>query len=134
MAEITSELLDNFPFERFASSGVIQRGRQYFRQGKVSLIEFDTISAYLFSEGSYGEEYDVDIFFSGNQLHAACTCPHAQQVQVCKHIVASILTLSEHLKNAKKGSKSKWERRLSNALENLPKKKGTRKVKPYLAL
>jgi len=135
MPKLTPEILNNFPLSHYASEAVIQRGRQYFRKEKVFEIKIDGSSAYCLVEGSYDEDYEVEIHLRGeSQLRTSCTCPHAEQVPVCKHIVASIMAVSDLLKITSEPSPSNWERKLNNTLENLPKNKNARKAKPYLAL
>ncbi len=122
--ELTSELLDSFPFSMYADKGVIQRGRKYFRDGRVFEIEVDGTSAFCLVEGSADEDYEVDIkLLKTNRIKVSCTCPHANLVPVCKHIVASILAVSDLLKETQTPRTSDWEKKLTTALENIPKRK-----------
>ena len=135
MSDLTPEILDSYPLSRYANDGVIQRGKQYFRKDKVFEIEVDGSHAHCLVEGSYDEDYEVQIHLRGeSQLNTSCTCPHAAQVLICKHIVASIMAVSDLLKTTSKPTLNNWERKLNNTLENLPKQKNARKAKPYLAL
>lgn len=131
---LTSELLEKFPLTHYASNAVIQRGRQYFRDERVFEITiFDDTSALCFVEGSYDEDYEVSISIQANdKLKFSCTCPHANQVLICKHIVASILAVSDTLKITQTPRKSDWEKKLNLALENIPKAKANRQS--YLAI
>ncbi len=134
MANITAEILDEIPFSRLASAAVIQRGTKYFREDRVYEIEFNGSAAYCLVEGSYEEDYEVNISLQSGQLRTSCTCPHARQVQVCKHIIASVLALSDLIKMTGGTPQNAWESKLSKTLENLPKNKKTRKPKPYVAV
>lgn len=135
MEVLTPEILDNYPLSRYASAGVIQRGKNYFRTGKVYEIEIDGNEAYCSVRGSYGAEYDVELHLSNSgDLSYFCTCPYAEQAAVCKHIVASIMAVSNLLKTAIQPQQSRWEQQLAYTLENLPKRKKARRARPYVAL
>jgi non-specific serine/threonine protein kinase len=138
MTFLTSEILDNFPLSRYASTGVIQRGKKYFRDDKVYEISVNGADACCLVEGSYDDDYNVDIHLAQNGgLRFSCDCPHAAQVTVCKHIVASFLAVSDVLKttaNHKQPAPRRWEDKLFTTLENLPKAKKQKRAKPYVAL
>ena len=122
--ELTSDLLDSFPFSIYASEGIIQRGRKYFHDGRVFDIQYDGSSAICLVEGSEDEDYEVSIKLQETKrIKVSCTCPHADQVPVCKHIIASILALSDLLKETQTPRVSDWEKKLTTAIENIPKRK-----------
>ncbi len=94
MPKITADLLDKSPYKHYTSAAVIQRGQQYFRSGHVYEIDYQGNYAICQVEGSFAE-YEVEIILhANNHVSYACTCPHAKQVRVCKHMIASILALS----------------------------------------
>ncbi len=140
MPNLTHEILDNFPLSNYASSAVMQRGKKYFRNEKVYEINVKGPDAHCLVEGSYGANYNVDIHVAENgDLRFSCDCPHAAQVKVCKHIVASFLAVSNLLKITENRTQPvsaprRWEDKLFTTLENLPKTHRTRKAKPYIAL
>ncbi|MEM9774744.1 MAG: SNF2-related protein [Chloroflexota bacterium] len=79
---------------------VASRGRKYFRDGKVELVHLEDRHAHLHVEGSYDNEYCVDIELdSDGDLKFYCDCPAYEDWDLCKHIVASVLHLRELAKN-----------------------------------
>ncbi|NOY99468.1 MAG: DEAD/DEAH box helicase family protein [Chloroflexi bacterium] len=132
MPKITSKLLDEFPYDHNVSPAVVQRGRQYFRTGHVYEIDYQGDYAVCQVEGNY-DDYEVTIrLYATKQVLLTCTCPHAAQVPVCKHMVASMMALSQYLRNGE--IPSDWERKLDTALENLPRRKGGGKARRYAAI
>lgn len=129
--ELTSEFLNNFPLHQYASDSIMQRGRKYFREERVYEIEVNGASAECLVEGSYDEDYEVSIRLARqDRISFYCTCPHAAQVLVCKHIVASVLAVSDLLQRTEPPNASIWEQKLTAALENIPKSKKSY-GKPY---
>lgn len=132
MSKITSDMLDNFPYDHYASQVIIQRGRKYFNNGHVREIDYQGDYAICQVEGNY-EDYEVSLrLYAKNQIVLSCTCPHAEQVSVCKHMIASMMALNEYLKNGEVSSA--WERKLDTAFENLPRRKGGGKAQRYAAI
>ena len=64
---ITTKLLDSFPYERYASNAIVQRGRQYFRSERVYEIEFDGDSAHCQIDGS-SDDYEVEIHLQEDEI------------------------------------------------------------------
>lgn len=133
MPKITAKTFRDFPFHEYASHAVIVRGERYFENGHVEDIDYQGSHAHFLIEGSY-DNYEVAIYLrSEDQVGYSCTCPHAQQVPMCKHIVASILALNKYLNEGDK--ESKWEDRLAYALSNIsPAPKNTKKYAAFFFL
>ncbi len=75
---------------RFFSSKVRQRGSEYFF-GRAATINSLT-SDFLIDTVLGTNEYEVVLELDGDLLHADCSCPFAQQGELCKHIWAMILS------------------------------------------
>jgi superfamily II DNA or RNA helicase len=77
------------------SSGDIQKGKQYFRQGNVSIIEQDVTSLEALVQGSSRKPYEVMLDWtdakSDDVFLVSCTCPRFAEMDKCKHVVATIL-------------------------------------------
>lgn len=68
---------------------------------KVGEITFDPVrqvyTAEVGSERSTTKKYKVEIALQGDTPHATCTCPdNSKRHQVCKHIVATALNISQN--------------------------------------
>ncbi len=61
-----------------------------------------------------------------------CTCPQAEVAPVCKHMVASMLALTQHLKSEE--VQDDWQYRLGTALQNAPRRTGGGSAQHYVAL
>ena len=80
-------------FERFIDSKILDRGRRYFKEGRVLSIEETAANAYT-AEVDGTELYVVDIQLDsqGTILDIACGCPY-DMGEYCKHQVAALLAL-----------------------------------------
>ena len=113
----------NFPvteasIRELASEKIFNRGKDYFKEGAVSSIYSigNTLEAYV--EGSNYHPYKVQIEFdeSGITGEPRCSCPYAEDFNdVCKHIVAVLLTVIKKPKTIQSREK------LSSRLKNLDK-------------
>ncbi|MDP3816814.1 SWIM zinc finger domain-containing protein [Pseudomonas sp.] len=63
-----------------------ERGLQYFAEGLVSNLDIRADSARAQVRGS--TRYQVELRGLGEQFDFSCTCPHAIQGNLCKHVVA----------------------------------------------
>ena len=61
-----------------------------------------------------------------------CTCPQARAAPVCKHMVASMLALTQYLKGEER--QDDWQYRLGTALQNAPRRTGGGSPQRYVAL
>lgn len=71
-----------------------QRGKEYYLAGKVEIIANDRKGVSAIVEGT--DEYKVVLWFDeDDEFHYACSCPvNTDRDGACKHVVATILTLS----------------------------------------
>ena len=104
-----------------------QRGRSYFLQNRVQLIDFASDHAHLHVRGTY--EYCVDIYGFQAEFDCECICPHAESGAFCKHMVAGYLFMLDHLAEQ---SGDFWKRRLDGMLQSGRTVKPANRQKPYL--
>jgi len=78
-----------------ATQEIYQRGMDYFRRGRVRLVEIaaDAITARVRGQ----QEYDVTVHRNGNGFVTSCTCPNEL---ACKHVIATLLKAREHYNGA----------------------------------
>ncbi len=129
MPLLTRDLLD---LNRFISSWeTVRRGQAYYTEGRVTITSFDGESATCSVRGT-GDRYTVVLkAVERNRLSTSCTCPYAAKGKTCKHIIAAILAVREHLKTVE----NRWDYRLQRVLEQTPKHKaGIQKAEPYVLL
>lgn len=100
MPSLTSQLLDNFPYAQYADPRTIQRGREYYKRGRVWNVELVSArEAVCLIEGDSGEyEVNIEVDKRG-QLLFDCDCPFAEEGNFCKHMVAAALEVSESLED-----------------------------------
>ncbi len=116
MPFLTRELL--VP-ERLApySWEIIRRGRNYYQEGRVTLVSLDDESATCRVRGT-GQTYTVTLRAqSEKKLATSCTCPHAAKGYICKHVIAAALKVSEYVGSIE----DRWDYRLSRLLDSLQK-------------
>jgi len=101
MTVLTSQLLDSFPYSRYADSGSIQRGRAYHKDNRVTDVNMITESrAVLLVDGDSGEyTVEIEVEKKSGKLTFECDCPYADDGNFCKHMIAAALELSEYLKD-----------------------------------
>jgi non-specific serine/threonine protein kinase len=119
MPTLTSQIIDSFPYSHYADSRSIQRGRNYYKDGRAWDVTMVTESrAVCLVDGDSGE-YTVEIEVdkkSGN-LTFECDCPYADDGNFCKHMVAASLAVSAYLKDEDK--EDDWEKDEDGDEENV---------------
>lgn len=66
---------------------ILERGRVYFDEGRVSELERTEDGYAAIVEGT--EEYEVEILLEGNSVEdMICNCPYAEDGNACKHMAA----------------------------------------------
>lgn len=82
MPKITSDMLDNFPYDHYTSQVIIRRGRKYFNNGHVCEIDYQGGYAICQVEGNY-DDYEVSLrLYTENQIMLTCHLP-ARGTSVC---------------------------------------------------
>jgi non-specific serine/threonine protein kinase len=131
MPLLTPDLINNFPFYNYTDYKTIQRGKQYYRDGRVYGIEYHDDWALCEVEG-INDDYVVRISAHDEKhINFSCTCPQAERAPICKHMVAALLTLEEYLQSEE--IQNNWQFILNYALENAPRHKFGSNVQRYAA-
>jgi len=113
--------LDNF--EHFFSQNILKRGKNYYKTGRILLIEEQVKGSGNWSalvEGRY-EEYEVDVKVNNNReiTNAFCSCPY-DWGGPCKHVAAVLYKIRElKTKNKPAASRSKKYVKISSVSEFL---------------
>ena len=99
MPKLTPQLIENFPFSRYADPGSIQRGLAYYKDGNAWSVELITKrEAIILVDGNSGEyTVEIEVDKETGELSFDCDCPYAE-AHFCKHVIAAALELSEYLK------------------------------------
>lgn len=101
MRILTPRLLKDFPYIGQAGPDVVQRGRAYQRGGRVDEVELlDDSTAVCQVRGNSGD-YEVEVRAVAGKLGLvfSCDCPHADEGNFCKHMVAAGLELADYLED-----------------------------------
>lgn len=102
MPRLTSQLLDNFPYSKYASAQTIQRGRAYHKDGRAWDVSMHSDQkATCLVDGDTGE-YTVEIKIEkkSGELNFECDCYYAEEGNFCKHMIAAAMKMSEYLRDA----------------------------------
>ena len=118
MKKIKKFPLTETMIKELVSSKIFNRGLEYFKEGAVCDIYSieNTIEAHV--EGNNYRPYKVQIEFDNSGIKGipVCSCPYAEDFDdICKHIVAVLLTVLKKPKNLETKEK------LSDILKNLDK-------------
>jgi len=100
---------------KLCTESSFERGIEYFRGDSVRGLEQFGNRITSVVEGT--SDYEVTIRMDKEDIEASCTCPY-DWGGYCKHIVATLLALSENYKKIKKDKKEK-ERRIETILNSL---------------
>jgi non-specific serine/threonine protein kinase len=99
MHRLTSKLLDNYPYSKYATPQTIQRGRAYQKDGRVWNTELvNDQKAICIVDGNSGEyTVEIEIDKKTGELSFECECYFAEEGNFCKHMVAAALEVSGNL-------------------------------------
>jgi uncharacterized Zn finger protein len=100
---------------KLCTESSFERGTEYFHQG--SVIDLEQFGNRITSVVEGTSDYEVTIRMDKEDIEASCTCPY-DWGGYCKHIVATLLALSENYKKIKKDKREK-ERRIETILNNV---------------
>jgi non-specific serine/threonine protein kinase len=99
MLTLTAQQLNAFPYSRYADAQTLQRGRNFFEEGRVWSVEMQGLSKAVCS--IYGDTGDYLVEIQADpktgKLSFECDCPYAEEGHFCKHKVAAGLELSVYL-------------------------------------
>lgn len=77
------------------SSGIYQKGRDYYQDGMVGEVEI-TREGRIEAEVSGTDEYTVELFEKNGGVYGKCSCPYGREWDgPCKHIAAVLLHLCD---------------------------------------
>jgi non-specific serine/threonine protein kinase len=110
MFSLTSDLLKKFRMERYASQVIINRGKEYFRLGRVYKIELQSADEAVCKIHGDENDYEVHLKVSEKtgEMIPFCTCPYAADNYLCKHMVACILAVIKHFEAIEKSEAGKF--------------------------
>lgn len=106
LIDITEKDAENFA----DSQAILDRGKTYYRAGRVKSLEIINNKIVAKVNGNYGV-YKVEVYVKGNAIDADCNCPY--DGYGCKHIVAVLY---------------KWVKEMGLLYGNPSKKIKTRKL------
>ena len=77
--------------EKYIPSESLNKGRHYFRSGAVKIVKGSATSVVARVKGGF--VYDVEIRLAAEEdtVVVSCTCPHYEDLNICKHIWATLL-------------------------------------------
>ncbi len=79
------------------SQTVVQQGQRYYERGQVEIARVDTGSALINVFESPEVAHQVVVRLHNRQLFVSCTCPQRHYWAFCRHRVAALLALRDHL-------------------------------------
>ena len=83
-------------WEKLFGSHILDRGWDYYQSGYVGRVEPGKKGFTALVEGSYSQEYSVDIIVEdGHVKDMFCDCPYAEDGNHCKHMAAVLYKISE---------------------------------------
>jgi non-specific serine/threonine protein kinase len=153
MPVISPQLLDNFPYSQYADAQSIQRGRAYYKDGRVWNVELVTDQQAVCLVQGDSNEYEVTIEVNkkSGELAFDCDCPYAE-AHFCKHMIAAALELSEYLKDeddfdydeddddedniipASPAPSENWQNKLKETLALTPRKSSSLNLSRYVSV
>lgn len=101
MPRLTSQLLDNFPYSKYASAQTIQRGRAYYKDGRAWDVSMRSDQKATCLVDGDTDEYTVEITIDkkSGELTFECECYYADEGNFCKHMIAAAMEVSEYLRD-----------------------------------
>src|SRR6266498_903185 len=152
MVQLTSNLLDSYPYSRYADPKTVQRGHAYYEDERVWDISLsrNNSKAICRVDGNSGEyTVEIEVDQKSGQLYFECDCPYAEN-NFCKHMVAAALELSEYLKDEEDDfdeefeaeiipaprpqTSRNWQNKLNETLAQVPHRAPSSNYVRYVAL
>jgi non-specific serine/threonine protein kinase len=130
MPILTIENLDPATFH-FYDYNTMTQGRLFFQEGRCSVLTFDGQSATCRVRDNRADYIVTVTAESKRQTAASCDCPQSGLKRMCKHIIASLLCLREHVQQ---NAQNQWQYRVMQAIENTPKAKARGRAKTKYAI
>lgn len=138
MPRLTPQLLETYPFSRYATSQTIQRGRAYYKDGRAWEVTMPSDQkAVCMVDGDSGEyTVEIEIDKKSGELTFECDCYYADEGNFCKHMIAAALEVSDYLKDEEEDEEefdepaptprmkevaSDWKNKLTQTLALMPR-------------
>jgi non-specific serine/threonine protein kinase len=115
MKVLSEETLDLKQLEKVVGPVIYERGITYYHQGRVQVDVVDEEYASATVNGR-GGVYDVRIELDRNRLYFYCDCPYAADGKICKHCVATVAAVRDHLRRSRK---VRWQDQLGKLLHTM---------------
>lgn len=113
------------------SRSVVQQGRRYYEQGQVRVEQVDAQNARLSVFESPNVAHHVTVRLNYNQLLIGCTCPQRHYWSLCRHRVAGLLALRDHLIE---NPPSIWRAVMSQVVESPTRRAGGQRARIVFSL
>lgn len=98
---------------------ILERGRTYFDEGRVSELERTEDGYAAIVTGT--EEYEVEILLAGDSIEdMLCDCPYAEDGTACKHMAAVLFAVAAAEPSKKKPSKREKRPTPAGLVEKIP--------------
>jgi non-specific serine/threonine protein kinase len=99
MPALTLQHLDPLALFSMAPPVIVRRGKAYFNGGRVESINLDEPDTAICQVDGDSGEYTVTIGLGkgARRPRLTCDCPYAEDHDVCKHMVACVYELRQHL-------------------------------------
>ena len=72
---------------------IFNRGYDYYQEGMVEHLWYNSKANTISAEVIGTREYDVEIYLDNEEVHGTCSCEY---YDVCKHIIAVLLNIAEN--------------------------------------
>jgi len=122
---LLSRMLTKSELRRWAGHTIYERGKLYFRQGRVRHLDTKYEPGkrgYAYAEVKGQRTYRVEMQWNIlGEVYGECTCPYAQRGLMCKHIVATALAVMEHEEKGR--IPQAWESALEEVLSQKRRQK-----------
>jgi non-specific serine/threonine protein kinase len=120
MLRLTSQLIDNFPYSKYATAQTIQRGRAYYKDGRVYDINMVNDQKAVCLVNGDTDEYaiEIEIDKKSGELTFECDCYYAEEGNFCKHMIAAALEVSEYLRDEEGDEDDEFEPTASKTNES----------------
>lgn len=107
------------PWKDWFQPHILERGRVYFEEGRVSELERTEDGYAAIVEGT--EEYEVEILLEGDSAEdMLCDCPYAEDGNTCKHMAAVLFAIAAAGPSEKKAPTKKERLTPASLVEKIP--------------
>ena len=107
------------PWKDWFQPHILERGRAYFDEGRVSALERTEDGYAAIVEGT--EEYEVEILLEGDSVEdMLCDCPYAEDGSACKHMAAVLFAVAAAEPSGKNASVKKDRLTPASLVEKIP--------------